>query len=61
MIYKFTVDLDLLEIFKYMEDDELVPQYLCFEDFKEAKHCLLEELDKKVQWALKLTSRNYNK
>ena len=60
MTYKYTVDTLTLQVFKYMDDDEECG-YRCFEDFKEAKHCLLEELDKKVQWALKLTSRNYNK
>lgn len=59
--YKYTLDTEYLEIIKYMEDDELVHSYHCYEDFKEAKQHLLEELDKKVKRSLALTSRNYTK
>ena len=61
MTYKYSVDVSLLTIDNYMEDDEEILLYRCFEDFKGAKQCLLEELDKKVKWALQLNSRNYNK
>lgn len=61
MTYKYTVGCIDLSIYKYIEDDEFVREFLCFEDFKDAKQCLLEELDKKVKWALSINSRNYNK
>lgn len=51
----------MFAIYRYMEDDEDIGYLSCFEDFKDAKQCLLEELDKKVTWALNLNSRNYNK
>ena len=61
MSYKYTVALVDLEIYKYIDDDELILGYHCFEDFKQAKRCLLEALDEKVKWALSINSRNYNK
>jgi hypothetical protein len=60
-MYRYTVSIDDLDLFKYEEDDEYIIGFVCFEDFKEAKYHLLEALDVKVQWALNLTARNYKK
>lgn len=46
------------EIFKYMEDDELVEGFVSFETFAEAKQFYLECLDKKVTKALKLKQKD---
>ena len=61
MTYKYSTDTFNYFIVKYMDNDEEVPDYECFEEFKDAKQCLLEALDKKVKWALQVNSRNYNK
>lgn len=61
MTYKYTVFESPLCIEKYMEDDEYMKDAQCFEDFKDAKQCVLEALDEQVKWALQLNSRNYNK
>ena len=61
MPYKYVVNVVSCEVYKYMEDDEFIYCYKAFRDFKDAKHCLLEALDKKVKRALNLTSRNYDK
>ena len=56
--YKFvvleTTARETQEIFKYMEDDEDVEGFKCFENFADAKMFYLECLDEKVKKALKL-------
>ena len=56
--YKFvvleTTARETQEVFKYMEDDEDVEGFKCFETFADAKMFYLECLDKKVRKALKL-------
>ena len=42
------------EIFRYMDDDEQVHGFVCFDTFAEAKQFYLECLDEKVRKALKL-------
>lgn len=56
--YKFvvleTTARETQEVFKYMEDDEDVEGFKCFENFADAKMFYLECLDEKVRKALKL-------
>jgi hypothetical protein len=56
--YKFvvleTTARETQEVFKYMEDDEDVEGFKCFENFADAKMFYLECLDEKVKKALKL-------
>ena len=56
--YKFvvleTTARETQEVFKYMEDDEDVEGFKCFENFADAKMFYLECLDEKVKRALKL-------
>ena len=46
------------EIFRYIEDDEDVKGFKCFETFAEAKHFYLECLNEKVTKALKLKQKD---
>lgn len=46
------------EIFRYMEADEDVDGFVCFETFPEAKQFYLECLQKKVDKALKLKAKD---
>lgn len=46
------------EIFRYMEADEEVDGFSCFETFAEAKQFYLECLQKKVDKALKLKQKD---
>lgn len=61
-IYKFVVieksASSTDEVFRYMEDDELVEGFRCFETFADMKQFYLECLDKKVTKALKLKAKD---
>lgn len=46
------------EIFRYMEDDENVEGFKCFETFADAKQFYLECLQIKVNKALKLKAKD---
>ena len=46
------------EIFRYMEADEDVDGFTCFETFPDAKQFYLECLQKKVDKALKLKAKD---
>lgn len=46
------------EIFRYIEDDEDVEGFKCFETFADAKQFYLECLDEKVTKALKLKQKD---
>lgn len=60
--YKFCVieqaASDTEEIFRYMEDDENVFGFVCFNNFAAAKQFYLECLQKKVDKALKLKAKD---
>ena len=46
------------EIFRYIEDDEDVFGFVCFDTFADAKQFYLECLQKKVDKALKLKQKD---
>ena len=60
--YKFCViepaASEAQEIFSYMDDDEDVEGFVCFDNFAGAKHFYLECLQKKVDIALKLKAKD---
>ena len=60
--YKFVIieetSSNVDDIFRYMEDDEKVDGFVCFETFAEAKQFYLECLQKKVDKALKLKAKD---
>jgi hypothetical protein len=46
------------ELFRYMCDDEEVVNFRCFDNFTDAKQFYLEQLQKKVDKALKLKQKD---
>lgn len=60
--YKFVVieetSSNVDDIFRYIEDDERVDGFVCFETFADAKYFYLECLQKKVDRALKLKQKD---
>ena len=60
--YKFVVieatATETQDIFRYMEADEDVCGFICFDTFAEAKQFYLECLQKKVDKALKLKAKD---
>jgi hypothetical protein len=46
------------EFFRYMCDDEDVANFKCFDTFSDAKQFYLEQLQKKVDTALKLKQKD---
>ena len=60
--YKFVVieatATGVEDIFRYMDADEDVEGFRCFETFADAKHFYLECLQKKVDKALKLKAKD---